>query len=138
MTQISETAAAFFDACETGQGWEGCAQYCTPDASFSAQSEVIGEMTDLRDYADWMRGTVMILPDATYDLKSWGVDEERNSVVAYAVFIGTHTGEGGPVAPTGKAVSTDYVYDMRFEGDKISHMTKIWHSGVALQQLGWT
>ncbi len=29
------------------------------------------------------------------------------------------------------------MYDMRFEGDKISHMTKIWHSGVALQQLGW-
>jgi hypothetical protein len=26
---------------------------------------------------------------------------------------------------------------MFFEGDKISHMTKIWHSGLALQQLGW-
>jgi hypothetical protein len=26
---------------------------------------------------------------------------------------------------------------MFFDGDKISHMTKIWHAGLALQQVGW-
>jgi len=26
---------------------------------------------------------------------------------------------------------------MQFTGDKISHMTKIWHSGMALKELGW-
>jgi len=26
---------------------------------------------------------------------------------------------------------------MQFTGDKISHMTKIWHSGMALRELGW-
>jgi hypothetical protein len=26
---------------------------------------------------------------------------------------------------------------MQFTDDKISHMTKIWHSGMALKQLGW-
>ena len=137
MSNINDVAAAFFDACETGQGWDACAQYCADDATFAAQSEAIGDLTDLRSYAEWMKGTLMILPGATYDLKSWAVDTERGSVLAYAVFNGTHTGEGGPVPPTGKSVSSDYVYDMRFEGDKISHMTKIWHSGIALQQLGW-
>jgi len=29
MSNITETAAAFFDACETGKGWAQCAQYCT-------------------------------------------------------------------------------------------------------------
>ena len=48
-----------------------------------------------------------------------------------------HTGEGGPCPPTGKSVSTDYVYVMDFEGDRIRHMTKIWNAGDALQQLGW-
>jgi len=29
------------------------------------------------------------------------------------------------------------VYVMQFTGDKISHMTKIWHSGMALKDRGW-
>ena len=137
MSQMNETAAAFFDACESGQGWDGCAQYCTPDATFAAQSEAIGDLTDLRSYTEWMKGILTILEDGSYDLKSFATDEERGSVLAYAVFNGTHTGDGGPVPPTGKAASSDYVYFMQFDGDKIAHITKIWHSGVALQQLGW-
>jgi len=27
---------------------------------------------------------------------------------------------------------------MQFKGDKINHMTKIWHSGLAMKELGWT
>jgi len=27
---------------------------------------------------------------------------------------------------------------MQFEGDKIVHMTKIWHAGLALKELGWS
>ena len=57
---------------------------------------------------------------------------------AYAVFHATHTGEGGPVPPTGKSTSTDYVYVMEFQGGKISHMTKIWNAGWAMRELGWT
>jgi len=26
---------------------------------------------------------------------------------------------------------------MQFEGDKIKHMQKIWHSGLAMKELGW-
>src|SRR6478609_6102594 len=61
-------------------------------------------------------------------LKSSATDSKRNNVTAYAVFKATHTGEGGP-PPTGKSTSSDYVYNMRFDGEKISHMTKIWNSG---------
>src|SRR5690349_273682 len=75
---------------------------------------------------DWMKGLYTFMPNAGYDLKSWGVDAERKNVCAYAVFFGTHTGEGGPCPPTGKSVRSDYVYVMSFEGDKIAHLTKIW------------
>ena len=57
--------------------------------------------------------------------------------VARAFFDACETGEGGPVAPTGKSAKADYVYVMDFEGDRIHHMTKIWHSGLTLSQLGW-
>ena len=77
------------------------------------------------------------VPDGHYEMKSFAVDSERGSVAAYAVFQGTQTGEGGPVPPTGKSVSTDYVYVMEFDGDKIQHMTKIWNDGWALRELGW-
>ncbi|MEL6361409.1 MAG: ester cyclase [Pseudomonadota bacterium] len=137
MASISESAFAFFDACETGKGWDVCSQYCTPDASFSSQAEPLLEVTKLSDYAEWMKGLFGPIPNASYELKSFGLDQERASVCAYAVFNGTHTGEGGPVPATGKSTSSDYVYVMEFDGDKIRHMTKIWHAGLALQDLGW-
>ena len=63
--------------------------------------------------------------------------EGSRSSAAYAAFSGTHTGPGGPCEPTGKKTSSDYVYVMQFTGDKISHMTKIWHAGLAMKELGW-
>jgi len=78
------------------------------------------------------------MPDGRYDLRSFATDEQRKRVCAYAVFFGTHTGLGGPVPPTGKRASADYVYVMEFDGEKIRHMTKIWNAGLAMNQLGWT
>ncbi len=138
MTPITETARAFFAACETGKGWEGCRTYCAPDATFSAQAEPLLEVKTLEQYAEWMQAIIGILPDAQYEVKSLATDEARNNVAAYAVFHGTHTGPGGPVPPTGRSTSTDYVYVMQFEGDKIVHMTKIWHAGLAIKELGWS
>lgn len=93
-------------------------------------------MRTLQAYADWMQGIVKMLPDARYELKSFATDDQRANVTAYAVFSGTHTGEGGP-PPTGKRTSSDYVYSMDFDGDKIRHMTKIWNAGWAMKELGW-
>ncbi|HYW70549.1 MAG TPA: ester cyclase, partial [Pyrinomonadaceae bacterium] len=89
-------------------------------------------------YTDWMKGIMTVLPDGHYEVKSFATDLARNNVAAYGVFHGTHTGPGGPVPPTGRHTSTDYVYVMQFEGDKIAHMTKIWHAGLAMKGLGWS
>ncbi|MEO6447384.1 MAG: nuclear transport factor 2 family protein [Gemmatimonadaceae bacterium] len=138
MTPITSVAEAFFSACETGKGWEACSVHCTPEATFSAQAEPLLDVKTLAQYTDWMKGIMTVLPDGRYELKSFATDATRNSVAAYAVFHGTHTGPGGPVPPTGRRTSTDYVYVMQFERDKIVHVTKIWHSGLAMKQLGWS
>jgi predicted ester cyclase len=134
---ITDTARAFFDACETGAGWDACSAHCTTDASFSAQSEPLAEMTMLRDYVEWMKGLLTLLPDGRYEVKSFAADHERNNVAAYGIFSGTHTGEGGPMPPTGRSTSADYVYVMEFTDGKISHMTKIWNAGWTMRELGW-
>jgi predicted ester cyclase len=137
MTSIVETAERFFDACETGQGWQACAQYCHPTAGFSAQTGALEGVDNLEGYTEWMKGLLTIAPDGQAEVRAFAVDEARKHVVVYGVFRGTHTGEGGPVPPTGKSAEADYVYDMSFDGDKIRHMTKIWNDGYTLQQLGW-
>jgi len=137
MTQMTNTAMAFFEACESGKGWEGCAPYCTADATFAAQSEPLAEVRTLKDYAEWMKGLLVLMPDGSYEVKSFAADEGRQNVSAYGVFSATHTGEGGPCPPTGKRTQADYVYVMQFSGGKISHMTKIWNSSWTLKELGW-
>jgi predicted ester cyclase len=137
MANITAVAKQFFEACETGKGWEGCRVYCTPSASFSAQAEPLAEIRTLQGYADWMKGLLSFMPDGRYAVKSFATDDDRNSVCAYGVFSATHTGQGGPCPPTGKSTTTDYVYVMDFDDDKIRHMTKIWNAGWAMKELGW-
>ena len=92
----------------------------------------------LEQYTDWMKGLLAILPDGKYEVRSFAVDGERKNVCAFGVFTGTHTGEGGPTAPTGRRLKgSDYVYVMEFDGEKIKHMTKIWNAGWAMKELGW-
>jgi len=137
MTEIAKTAEAFFEACETGGGWAKCEQHCHPNATFAAQAAALEGVDSLQAYADWMKGLLTPVPDGRAEVRSFAVDGARNKVVVYGVFHGTHTGEGGPVPPTGKSVAADYVYDMSFDDDKIRHMTKIWNDGDTMQQLGW-
>ena len=136
MSAITATAKAFFDACETGKGWDVCKAWCTPGATFTAQAEPLADVRTLQQYTDWMKGLLTVLTDGGYEVKSFATDAERNNVCAYGVFTGTHLA-GGPVQPTGKTTRTDYVYVMQFEGGKIAHMTKIWNAGLALEELGW-
>ena len=137
MGSMIETAKEFFTACETGKGWEGCKTFCDANATFAAQAEPLARVKTLAEYADWMKGMFTPLPNATYEIKSFAADPERNNVSAYAVFSATNTGPGGPAAPTGKTTKTDYIYVMQFKDGKIRHMTKIWNSGMALKELGW-
>jgi hypothetical protein len=137
MSAILEQARLFFEACETGKGWEGCKAYCQPNATFSAQAGTLAGINTLEGYSDWMKGLLTPLPDGHYELRFFAADEARNCVAVYAVFHGRQTGPGGPGAPTGKTIAADYVYAMQFEGNHIRHMTKIWNDTISLQQLGW-
>jgi predicted ester cyclase len=133
----SQTAMAFFDACETGKGWDICRQWCHDGATFACQADALADTTSLEGYTEWMKGLLGPVPDGHYDLKSFAEDAERGIVMAFAIFKGTQTGVGGPVPPTGKTVAADYVYAMEFDGEKIRHMTKIWNDAHSLRQLGW-
>lgn len=133
---IETTAHDFFDACETGKGWDGCKAYCHEGATFSGQAGALDGITSLEGYAEWMKGLLVPCPDGHYEMKAFSTDAGRGIVTAFAVFHGTHTVDG-PVPATGKKVAADYVYAMEFDGDKIKHMTKIWNDVHSLQQLGW-
>lgn len=84
-----------------------------------------------------MKGLFTPIPDGRYELKFFAADEVGESVAAFAIFHGTQTGPGGPVPPTGKKITADYVYHIVFDGEHIRHMTKIWNDSISMQQLGW-
>jgi predicted ester cyclase len=132
-----QTAHEFFDAFEIGKVWEVGSAWCHENATFSGQADALAETKTLEAYAEWMKGLLGPIPDGRYELKAFASDAERGTVVAAAVFHGTQSGAGGPVAATGKSVASDYAYVITFDGDKISHMTKIWNDVQALRALGW-
>lgn len=134
MTRI---AREFFEACETGKGWEVCKDYCGADATFSCQADALADVNTLSAYTEWTKGILGPIPDGHYEMVAFATDEERKAVIAAAVFHGNQTGDGGPVPATGQSVATDYVYVIQFDGDKVCHMTKVWNDGHALKQLGW-
>jgi len=134
---ITETASKFFEACETGGGWVACAPYCHDDATFSCQADALAEIATVESYSDWLRDLFTPIPDGRYEIKSFSTDAERSTVTAFAVFDGTQTGPGPVDPPTGMSASTEYVYAMKFDGDRIKHMTKIWNDAYCLRALGW-
>jgi hypothetical protein len=86
MASITAIANDFFAACETGKGWETCKAYCAPNATFAAQAEPLADIKTLAEYTDWMKGLMTIMPDGSYEVKSFATDTERNNVAAYGVF----------------------------------------------------
>ena len=136
--KIADVAVDFVQACDTGNGWEACEDFCTENASFSAQCEELANISSVSTYCDWVRDLLTALPDAKLELKSVAFDEARNTISIYSVLSGSHLGEGGPVPPTGQSFKADYVYVIEFLGDRISHITKVWNSAWTLRELGWT
>ncbi|MGI9624966.1 MAG: nuclear transport factor 2 family protein [Acidimicrobiales bacterium] len=134
---ITQSAGAFVDACDSGRGWEECAQYCHDGATFAVQADALAEISTVEGYVGWARDLLTPVPDGDYELKSLATDDDRSTVVAFAVFKGSQTGPGPVDPPTGNSVASDYVYVMNFDGDRIRHITKIWNDGHALGQLGW-
>ena len=133
------TAQKFFDACETGKGWNGCKDHVAAGAAFSCQSAVLADVSTVESYCEWMQGLVEgPLPDGRYTLHASSWDEANSTAICAATFHGTHTGEGGPVPPTNKSANADYVYTLKMDGSgKVTQMTKVWNDGHTLAQLGW-
>ena len=134
-----ENAIKFFHACESAAGWEGCREYVVDDAPFDAQSEPLVEITTVAAYCDWLAGFgTVTAPNATYHLHHQSFDEDSKTAAFFGTYQATHTGEGGPVPPTGKETKSHYVYIITMsEDDKVASMTKIWNVGWAMAQLGW-
>ena len=139
MSSITEIAKKFFDACDTGKGWAQCKEFCTPDATFFAQSEPLVDIKTLQAYTDWMTLIMQVMPDGRYELISFATDEERKNVVGVATFYGTTTGtvEGFP-PPTNKKMEADYAYCIQFDdSNKIMGMRKVWNSGWSSKEVDW-
>lgn len=134
-----ENAKKFFAACEQPAGWAGCEQYVVENAPFRAQSEPLVDVKTVAAYCDWMAGFgTVTAPGATYDLHSASFDEGTRTAVFFATYHAKHTGEGGPVPPTGKETHSDYVYVLTMNADnKVEKMVKIWNAPWAMRELGW-
>ena len=134
-----ENAKKFFEACEAPAGWVGCKQYVVANAPFVAQSEPIADVDTVEGYCDWMKGFATVTaPGATYDLHSASYDPQTRTAVFFATYHAKHTGEGGPVPPTGKETDSHYVYVLTMSADdKVERMVKIWNAPWAMRELGW-
>ena len=60
--------------------------------------------------------------DVSYERNGFAQDKSRNVVMAFGVFKGTPIGEGAQIS-----FSTNYVYSMEFQEEKVAHITKIWN-----------
>lgn len=137
MSTIRDTALQFIQDVEAGKGWAACRQYCHPDAAFSSQTGNFAGIDTVEGYAEAMKASFATFPDYGGDVRSCGVDDQRRHVIVYGRSWGTHTGEGGPVPPTGKRFEIDAVGVMAFDGDLIRHLTVVADGASVAQQLGW-
>ena len=90
MSSITAIANDFFAACETGKGWEACKAYCAPNATFTAQAEPLVGIKTLAEYTDWMKGLMTIMPDGSYEVKSFATDPSETMslpTVSFRVLI---------------------------------------------------
>lgn len=134
-----KTAAAFFHACEGLEGWDGCRKYVANGAKFTAQSEPLVEIETVEQYCEWMAGLGKgPLAGCGYNIEASSFDDETNTALFFGTFTAQHSGDGGPVPPTGKTTVSHYVYALKMNDDGlIEQMTKIWNAPWALNELGW-
>merc|ERR550514_2383210 len=115
-------ARAFFDACEVGKGWAGCAQYCTPDASFSAQAEPLKDVKTLEGYTNWMKMIATEgMPGCTYEVHTQTYDELNAKAIFFATIYGKPKG-------TETMMKAEYVYICHMNAaGKVDNMVKVWN-----------
>ncbi|MYE83000.1 MAG: hypothetical protein F4X36_14420 [Gammaproteobacteria bacterium] len=134
-----DNARRFFAACDGAQGWAACEALVEPGATFACQAAALQDITTVADYCEWMKGIGSVTaPDASYVLHGASFDEESRVALFFATIHLTHTGPGGPVPPTGRDTSSDYVYALTMSAnDKVERLEKVWNDGWAMAELGW-
>ena len=134
-----KNATAFFHACESLKGLDGCQAFLADGATFNAQSEGLTDISTASDYVNWMQGVgTGPLNGCHYELNAASYDEKSRTAIFFGTFFGTHTGAGGPVEPTQKSTETHYVFVLEMDkSNKVSKVTKIWNSNWAFAELGW-
>ncbi|ANQ23774.1 hypothetical protein BA893_19245 [Vibrio natriegens] len=137
MQTIKEIATQFFEACESGKGWDACKKFCHENAQFESQAEALASITTVHEYTEYMPLLFITLPDASYTLNSICSDEDKQVAIASAVFTGTHSGPNGPVPETFKSMSANYSFYIEFIDKKVSKVTKVWNDVFSMKELGW-
>ncbi len=134
-----ETATQFFHACESLKGWDGCKSHVAEGAAFTAQCEPLVDIHTVADYCEWMAGLGKgPLKGCTYEIHAAAYDEDAKTAVFAATLTGAHTGDGGPVPPTNRQTTADYVYALTMNDEgKVVKMRKIWNAPWTLGELGW-
>ncbi len=138
MSAIRDTAEKFFDACESGKGWDGCKRLLPTGRDVFGAGRCLGWRQHRRGVHELDEGNVY--PDtrraATRSdrLPSMSGATTSPRLACSAPRIPVR----GPVPPTGKRLEADYVYVMDFDNGQIKHMTKIWNDVRQPAQLGWT
>ena len=123
---ILTVARAFFDACDFGKGWDGCKQFCHPDASFETEAETLANIDTLAIYCDWMIDALEMLDkDVKVKIKAIAHDRDTDIVLIYGQIEGTVI-----IGPEPMPMKTDYVYALQFEDSKIRHESKIWEFNI--------
>ena len=115
-------ARAFFEACDYGKGWTSCKIYCHENASFETEAETLVEIDTLDTYCDWMVEALAMFDETVeIEVKSEAYADKKDIALIYAEIRGNVI-----IGPEPMFMKTDYVYAINFNGEKISHITKIW------------
>ena len=78
------------------------------------------------------------LKGCVYEIHGSAYDESNKTAVFVATLTATHVGDGGPIPPTNKQTSADYVYALTMNDEgKVAKMRKVWNASWTLKELGW-
>jgi predicted ester cyclase len=137
MIDIEAIAASFHHACMTGAGWVACRLHCTPDATFEHEGETFADVRTLEAYAAFVQNLYAPVPDFRHEVLAVAIDRAIGRAIVHYRIRGTHTGEGLPAPPTGKAMASNCVLILHFEGELIHHAQMVWNDREMMKQVGW-
>ncbi len=109
-------------------------QYFAVDFCRYSQATPEAEVTSLDDMKVFMKEWYSAFPDAQMELQK--IAAEGDLVAAWVTFAGTHEGQMGPYAATGKTMVSETFGFFRLEDGLIKESWVTWDNLAGLAQLG--